>query len=138
MNQDASMVKNPLKAAELDKLTDRIIDARFAVHRNMGPGLSEEIYEECLTKELDANGIKYKCQMEIPIRYKGDLLKKRLRLDLLIEDEVILELKAVKEIIPLFEGQLLTYMRLTQKRVGYLINFNVSYMKYGIKRMRIG
>jgi GxxExxY protein len=138
MEQYASVSRNPINGDELNALTDRILDCCFAVHRHMGPGLSESIYEECLRKEFDKRGLKYDCQQRIPIFYCGELLEKEMVLDLIVEDEVILELKAVSEILPVHESQLMTYLRLTKKRVGYLLNFNAQYMKHGIKRMRIG
>ncbi|HTF04887.1 MAG TPA: GxxExxY protein [Bacteroidia bacterium] len=138
MEQYASVTKPRMTATEVNALTDRIVDACFAVHRNMGPGLSETIYEECLIKEFKRRKINYGSQVRIEIKYLGEPLSKHLILDLLVEDEVILELKAVEDFAPIHEAQLLTYMRLTQKQIGYLINFNVKLMKYGIRRLRIG
>lgn len=113
------------------------VDACFTVHRKMGPGLSEAIYEECLTKEFTRQKINYRSQVKIQIKYDGEILKKYLVLDMLVEDEVIIELKAVEGSTDLFEAQLLAYLKLTGKQVGYLINFNVKLLKYGIRRLRI-
>ncbi len=124
--------------AELNHLTDRIIDACFTVQRTMGPGLSEAIYQACLMKELDLQNINYASQVHIPIEYKGHLLKNHLVLDLLVENEVIVEVKSVSELIPIHEAQLLTYLKVTGRKVGYLVNFNVTMMKNGIRRMRNG
>lgn len=134
-NENHEMPK--LTATELNALTDRIIDACFTVHRRMGPGLSEAIYEECLCKEFKRQNIKYREQIRIPIKYDGELLKKHLVLDLLVENEVILELKAAEGGTELYEAQLLGYLKLSGKQVGYVINFNNKLLKYGIRRMRI-
>ena len=104
----------------------------------MGPGLSEAIYQACLMKELDLQNINYASQVHIPIEYKGHLLKNHLVLDLLVENEVIVEVKSVSELIPIHEAQLLTYLKVTRRKVGYLVNFNVTMMKNGIRRMRNG
>ena len=122
----------------LNLLTDRIIDACFAVHKTMGPGLSEAIYQACLIKELDLQSIEWASQVHIPIEYKGHLLKNHLVLDLLVENKVIIEVKSVSELIPIHEAQLLTYLKVTGRKVGYLVNFNVTMMKNGIRRMRNG
>src|ERR1044072_1351133 len=112
--------------------------ACFAVHREMGPGLREEIYQSCLLKEFDLSGIEYKCQVRIPMYYKGHALNKHMVLDLLVEDRIILELKAATEISDLFQAQLLSYLKLTNRKIGYIVNFNVPMLKKGIKRMKNG
>ena len=119
-------------------LTDKIVDAFFAVHRTMGPGLTESIYEECLTREFDDKGISYKQQVKVVVEYKGRPLVKFFRLDLLVEDEVVIEVKAVSDLLSLHEAQLLAYLRATDKRIGYVVNFNVHLIKDGIRRMRNG
>lgn len=123
---------------EFKKLTDGILDACFAVHREMGPGLNESVYKACLMKELELNKIPYVHEAVVPVYYKGVLLDQQFKVDLLIDDEVILELKAVSELTPIFEAQLLNYLKLSKKTVGYLINFNVPLLKLGIKRMKNG
>jgi len=121
-----------------DELTTKTMDACFAVHREMGPGLKEEIYQACLLKEFELREIKFECQVKIPMHYKGHALDKNLILDLLVEDKIILELKAVSEITPLFQAQLLSYLKLANKKIGYIVNFHVPLLKLGIKRMKNG
>jgi GxxExxY protein len=114
-------------------VTQRIIKCAIEVHKQLGPGLLESIYENALAIELELEGLAYKEQLAIPIIYKGRSLGEH-RLDLLIEDMVIVEIKSVERFDPVFEAQLLTYLRLTKKRVGLLINFNTRLVKDGIKR----
>lgn len=137
MEQCNNVKKTKLTAAELNVLTDRIIDACFTVHRRMGPGLRESIYEECLCKEFTKQNIKYRSQVRIQIKYDGEVLKNYLVLDLLVEDKIILELKATEGTTDLYEAQLLAYLKLTEKQVGYVINFNNKLLKHGIRRLRI-
>lgn len=118
-----------------DELTKEITGAGIEVHRELGPGLLESIYEACLALELDLRGIAYQRQKSIPLTYKGRSLASDLRIDLLVENEVIVELKAAERLLPVHEAQLLTYLRLTNIRVGLLMNFNVPVLKDGIKRM---
>jgi len=117
-----------------EELTEKIIGAAIEVHKTVGPGLLESIYEECLCHELDARGISYKRQIAPPVIYKDIKLDCGYRLDILVEDKVIIELKAVESILPVHEAQLLSYMRLSDKRVGLLINFNTPILKDGIIR----
>lgn len=119
----------------LNALGSRIIGAAIAVHRELGPGLLEGIYETCLTKELDLAGLRWQRQVVLPIHYKGQRLDSALRLDLLVEDAVVLEVKAVETLLPVHEAQLLTYLRLTAKRLGYILNFNVPVMRQCIRRI---
>jgi GxxExxY protein len=116
------------------KLTEGIIGAAIEVHRQLGPGLLESAYEECLCHELGLRGMRFKYQVELPVVYKGLRLDCGYRLDVVVEDEVILELKAVEQILPVHEAQLLTYLRLSGKKLGLLINFNVAALKEGIVR----
>ena len=118
-----------------EKLTKRIIGAAIEVHRHWGPGLYEEIYERSLCEELRVQGMQLSNQRRIPLVYKGTEVGDALRVDLLVEERVVLELKAVKKLEPIHEAQLLSYMRLLECRVGLLINFNVPVLKEGIKRM---
>lgn len=117
-----------------DALTESIIGAAIEVHRALGPGLLESIYTHCLAIELAARGIQAKREVELPVSYKGHLLDCGYRLDLVVEDRVIVELKSVDKINPLHEAQLLTYLKLSGKRVGLLINFNVPLLKDGVTR----
>ena len=118
-----------------DPLTREIIGAAIAVHKALGPGLLESAYESCLAFELQARGIRFERQRELPIVYRGHKIDCSYRLDFLIEERVILELKAVEKLEPLHQAQLLTYLRLSGKRVGLLLNFNTPYLRDGIKRM---
>ena len=113
-----------------------VVDAAIKVHKSMGPGLLECVYEECMAYELSTNrGLKVARQVDLPIAYDGQELNSRLRLDVVVEDSVILELKAVESLQPIHEAQLITYLKLTGKRLGFLMNFNVPLMKQGIKRI---
>ena len=116
------------------RFTEGIIGAAIEVHRELGPGLLESAYEECLCHELTLRGTAFERQVELPIGYKGLQLDCGYRLDVLVESAVILELKAVDQILPVHEAQLLTYLRLSRKRVGLLLNFNVPALKDGILR----
>jgi len=118
----------------LNKVTEGIIGCAIEVHRNLGPGLLESIYENALCYELDANDIPFERQVTVPVIYKGQQLGEH-RLDILVENQGIVELKAVDRMDPIFEAQLLSYLRVTGKKVGLLINFNVPVLKRGIKRM---
>ena len=118
-----------------NELTYEIRGAIFDVYNELGPGLLESVYEEALVFELQERGLKVERQMEVPIQYKGNELKTPLRLDLLIENQIIVELKSVEEMKPVFAKQLLTYLRLLDKRVGLLVNFSTSNIREGIKRI---
>lgn len=116
----------------------RIINSAFLVHRELGPGLLESAYQKCLCYLLEEDGLKIKSQMPVPLKFKEVYLDSGYKLDLLVEDKVIIELKAVEEINDLFLAQLLTYMKLTGCKLGYLINFNTKFLKDGIKRLVLG
>ena len=118
----------------MEKLTDAIIAAAIEVHRNTGAGLLESTYEQCLCRELSLRKITFKLQVELPVVYKGMKLDCGYRIDLLVEDQIVVELKAVEKVLPIHEAQLLPYLKLSGKRVGLLINFNVSVLKDGIIR----
>lgn len=109
----------------LNKLTYRIIGAAIAVHKELGPGLYEKVYEKCLEKELQDQGLKVESQQSVPVVYKGLPLDCEIRYDILVEDCIVVELKAVEILHPLFESQLMTYMKLLKKPKGILLNFNV-------------
>lgn len=119
---------------EFDELSNRVIGCAIEVHRALGPGLLESTYEQCLAHELDLSGISHQHQWPLPVEYKGKRLECGYRVDLLVENSLIVELKAAQGIIGVHEAQLLTYMRLAQIKVGLLINFNVELLKTGIKR----
>ena len=117
-----------------EDLTRSIIEGAIEVHRTLGPGLLESAYQSCLCHELSLRGIKFQRELELPIQYKGILLDCGYRLDLLIEDSVIVEIKCVETVLPIHEAQLLTYLKLSKRRVGLLINFQVELLKDGIVR----
>ena len=120
----------------LEELTGEIIGALIEVHRALGPGLLESAYEECLCHELTLRGISFKRQVEVPLEYKGVRLDCGYRIDIVVEDSVILELKAVEKLTPIDRAQLLTYLRLTQKKVGFVVNFNCAVVtRDGLIRM---
>ena len=119
---------------ELNDLTGKIIGAAIEVHKVLGPGLLESVYEECLSHELGKAKVPYERQKEIPVEYKGIKLSCGYRIDLLVDGRVIVEIKSCDSVLPIHEAQLLTYLKLTGLRVGLLINFNVSTLKNGIKR----
>jgi len=116
-------------------LTEQIIGGAIEVHKHWGPGLYEEIYQKSLCHELRLRNLKIDSEVKLPLLYKGEQVGDDLRLDLIVEDKVILELKSVKALEPIHEAQLLTYMKLTGRKIGLLINFNVPILKQGIKRM---
>jgi GxxExxY protein len=115
-------------------ITQPLLAAALEVHRTLGPGLLESTYEECLCHELALREINFERQVTMPVRYKSVELEAGYRLDLIVEDKVILELKSVDQLLPIHQAQLLTYLRLSRKRVGFLINFNVPVLKQGLIR----
>ncbi|MGY8787065.1 MAG: GxxExxY protein [Fidelibacterota bacterium] len=117
------------------ELTRKIIKCAIEVHKALGPGLLESSYEKCLMKEFELSDVLFKSQIELPLEYKGVRIDAGYLIDLIVEQKVIIELKAVGSLIPVHEAQLLTYMKLTGIRVGMLMNFNVPVLKDGIKRM---
>jgi GxxExxY protein len=119
----------------IDEISHRIIGAAIEVHRHLGPGLLESAYQSCLTFELKQLGLKLEEQKPLPVVYKQVKLDCGYRLDMVVEDEIILEIKAVEKLIPIHEAQLLSYLRLAKKRVGLLMNFHVPVLKNGLKRI---
>jgi GxxExxY protein len=118
-----------------DEVTQRIIGAAIEVHRTLGPGLLESVYEECLEHEFRLRKVPFERQRRVPIAYKGHPVGVDLRMDFLVEDLVVVELKAIEKLLPVHGAQLLTYLRLTDKPLGLLINFNVSLLREGIRRV---
>lgn len=118
----------------IERLASEIVDSSFAVHREMGPGLLESVYEECLCRELEHRAIRFARQVNVPLRYRGRILSTRLRLDMLVEDSIIVELKCVQAFEPVHAAQLLSYLKLASKPLGFLLNFHVANIGYGIKR----
>jgi len=119
---------------EFDPLSNRVIACAIEVHRHLGPGLLESAYEQCLAHELFLAGLSFEKQVSIPIDYKGCQLDCGYRIDLLVEQNLILELKSVEALQPIHHAQLLSYMKLADKKIGLLINFNVRLLKNGIRR----
>jgi len=120
---------------EAELAASAVVDAAFKVHKTLGPGLLESVYEVCLCRELKWRRVSFRQQVVLPVVYKEVKLDAGLRLDLLVEECLIVELKAVDKMIPLFNAQLLTYLKLTSLRLGLLINFNVPVIKDGLKRI---
>ena len=124
----------PLSERE-EQIGKLLVGMAFAIHKAIGPGLLERVYEICFCHELTKNGLKFVRQAIVPIVYDGIQFKEGLRLDILIENLVIVELKAVDTLNPVYAAQVLSYLKLTNKRLGYLINFNVPLIKNGIQRL---
>jgi GxxExxY protein len=127
-------ISQPRERVERDPRTEPIIGAAIEVHKQLGPGLLESTYEECLCHELHLRGIEFQRQLDLPVIYKGLKLDCGYRIDLLVNDTVVVELKAVEQLLPVHEAQLLTYLHLARKPVGLIINFNVPLLKDGIRR----
>lgn len=122
---------------EIKKITGEIIGAAMAVHTELGPGLLESVYEICLTRERETKGLKANRQVPVPVIYRGERLEVGFRIDLLVEDKVVVELKSAEKLLPIHEAQVLTYLKLTKQRLGLLLNFNVVSMQDGIKRVAL-
>jgi GxxExxY protein len=120
---------------EEDQVGKAVVNAAYCVHKELGPGLLEKVYEVCFCHVLTKNGFLIKRQLDIPIVFEGIYFEEGLRIDVMVNDLVICELKALENVNPVWEAQLLSHLRLTNKRLGYLINFNVPLIKNGIKRM---
>ena len=120
---------------EMNRITDRIISAAIAVHRELGPGLLESAYEACLVYELIQHGLSVERRKSVPVTYRGVKIDCGYRIDLLVEDKVVVELKAVERLEPIHEAQLLSYLKLSGYQIGLLINFNVRMLKQGIRRL---
>lgn len=118
-----------------EEIAAQIVDSAYQIHKTLGPGLLEKIYEVCLCHELTKRGLACQRQVDLPVLYDGIVFDEGLRLDVLVEKLVICELKAVDTVNPVWEAQLLSHLKLSGKRLGFLINFNVSVIKDGIRRM---
>lgn len=119
----------------IEEVGRQIVDAAIKVHRALGPGLLESAYQACLAYELRQRNLHVACEVTLPVVYEGLHIDAGYRIDMLVEDVVIIENKAVKKILPIHQAQLLTYLKLRDCRLGYLLNWNVALMKNGIKRM---
>lgn len=120
---------------EFDPLSQRVLGCAIEVHRALGPGLLETVYEKGLAQELTDAGLQFAAQVQLPVTYKGRDLGCGFRIELLVENSVLVELKTVDQLAPIHEAQLLTYKKLSGHRIGLLINFNVPLLKHGIKRL---
>lgn len=119
---------------EINDVTGLIVGSAICVHKAVGPGLLESVYEACLVYELRQRGLHVEAQVAMPVEYRGAYLEKGFRLDLIVENAVVVELKSVSQIMPIHRAQLMTYLKLSDMRVGLLLNFNVLLMKKGIER----
>ena len=119
---------------KFDEISNKVIGCAIEVHRELGPGLLESTYEQCLAYELSQANIPFKLQVDLPVEYKEIRLDCGYRIDLLAEDRLIVELKSVDQLLPIHEAQMLTYMKLAGVNIGLLINFNVTVLKKGIRR----
>lgn len=119
---------------EFDILSNKVIGCALHVHKQLGPGLLESAYERCLARELEFSAIPFKLQVPMPIHYRGKDLDCGYRIDMLVEDTLLIELKSVQQLLSLYDAQVLTYMKLAKIKIGLLINFNVELLKDGIKR----
>ena len=138
-HKDSKAQKKPMKFEPISKreefIAEKIVGAAYKVHKELGPGLLERVYETCFCHELSKSKLKYQRQVDIPINYDGMIFDEGLRLDVLVEELIICELKAVDKMNPVWEAQILSHLKLTGKRLGFLINFNVPLIKNGIKRI---
>jgi GxxExxY protein len=123
---------------KINEVTQVVIGSAIEVHKALGPGLLESAYEECLCKELSLRQVPFEKQRPLPVEYKGLKLDCGYRLDLLVEDHVVVEIKSVDSLLPIHEAQLVTYLRLGGRKAGLLINFNVPILKQGIRRLVLG
>jgi len=129
---------NQIQKARLNELSGKIIGLCIEIHRELGPGLLESAYEECMAYELSAADLQFERQRALPVRYKAVQLDCGYRLDFLVEGELIIELKSVTDLQPIHEAQLLTYLKLDKRPLGLLINFNVPRLTLGVKRVTCG
>ena len=127
------MTHEPL-SARLEEIGKEIVDSAYRVHEELGPGLLESVYEGCMVHDLRRKGFDVQQQVALAIEFDGKVLTNKLRIDMLVESEVVVENKAAVEMYPLFESQLLTYLKVGRKRLGFLINYNAPLIKKGIKR----
>lgn len=121
--------------AQQELIAQKIVDASYTVHKNLGPGILEKVYEICFCHELKKRGLKFQSQTYFPITYDDIVFEDGLRLDVLVEDSIICELKAVNELNDIWKAQILSYLKILDKRLGFIINFNVPTIKKGIKRI---
>jgi len=135
-HEDSKNHKEEFKpiAESIEKVGKLVVDSAYCVHKSLRPGLLEKVYEVCFCHELKQRGLKFKRQVDIPIVYDDLTFEEGLRLDVIVEDCIICELKALETVNPVWEAQILSHLKLTGKRLGFLINFNVAKIKYGVRR----
>ena len=133
-HKDTKTQREPIPL-EVDRISREVVDAIYSVHSTLGPGLFESVYEVCLAHELTQRGLKVERQVALPVHYGGVRLEAGLRLDLLVENCLVVELKTVESLLPVHKAQILTYLKLSHHRVGLLVNFNVPLIKNGIVRV---
>jgi len=121
--------------SDIEKIFKSVLDASFEVHKNLGPGLLESVYRRCLLFELQSKNIKVETEKVLPVYYKDKIIEAGYRIDLLVEDSIIIEIKAVEKMNNLFEAQIMSYMKLSKIKLGLLVNFNTKLLKDGIKRI---
>jgi len=124
----------PRLSPEQEAIASKIVDSAYRVHSSLGPGILESVYEFCFCYELEKHGLSFRRQVPVPVVYDGHSFESSLRLDVLVEELIVCELNAVEIMLPVFEAQLLSYMKVMGKRLGFLINFNVPAIRIGIKR----
>ena len=124
----------PEPGAELDRIGAAVVDAAYRIHTSLGPGLLESVYELCFEHEMKSRGFAARRQVPVPVRYGAVELEAGLRINLLVAEAVVVEIKAVERMLPVFDAQLLTYLKLSGRQLGFLINFNVPLIKEGIRR----
>jgi len=120
---------------EIELVATQLVDSMLAVHRELGPGLLESTYQACLAYELRDRGVEVRCEVELPVKFKGLEIEAGYRIDMLVADCIVIENKSVQALVPIHEAQLLTYMKLSGCRLGFLVNWNVPLIKDGIKRI---
>jgi GxxExxY protein len=120
---------------QIEAVATAVVDASIRVHRQLGPGLLESTYQACLAHKLRGRGLKVECEVPLPIQYRGAIVDAGYRLDMLVADEVIVENKSIQALLAIHEAQLLTYLKLSKRKVGFLVNWNVPLIKDGIKRL---
>ena len=135
-HQDTKTLREPIPK-ETDEVASKIVGAAFAVHTALGPGLLESVYEVCLVYELKKRGVKVERQVLLPVFYDNVRLDAGLRLDLVVESRVVVELKTVETLLPVHKAQLITYLKLSGYRLGLLVNFNTALIKHGIQRIAL-
>lgn len=135
MNSKVPNYQNEEPGQDIDRLASAVVDAAFKVHSALGPGLLESVYEVCLARELGKRGLHAERQIPVPIVYDGITFEEGFRIDVLVEGKLMVELKAVDKLQPVHQAQVITYLKLTNRRVGFLINFNVPLIKEGTKRI---